>query len=852
MTLPMFLNGNGKAERRGNGSAQKLANECRPSNAVMRCDRPVQQRMRGTDRFITVGCKQCWPCVQSKKNDKTGRLLAEAMGAVRVDMWTPTYGNKTAHSRYGSKVRQAEDAQKFMKAYRERERRGLRAYNRLERKLALSEGRQPRLVDVSRTYLKFEVVSELGSKFQRAHFHILVFHLPHFPVRRSALIQGKSAVRPEGLERVWDLPFEAGPIPRRLPEGANDPELLDFRVTGSQVHNLWPNGFINVECASHDMSAVDVWGLSRPKEKPMTAVMQHVQYLFKYMDKAVTARWFGRTRKLTAEQLEEQKDRDQRGRGGRTVHRLGSRGIGCEFALAFAEAHANAGVPLHNLHFTVPGITIKRNVNLMVDVDEKMQRRRVPDEIRFGALRDMEKLVFQMQGGMFTSCVDHYMAIMEGKGAGDIRRMGPVAAKRKRALEVRSMNDRIRTEGEFVRGHCYGMGYLTRQWLLETKRTAGELAASVADYILREDWLPEFVWPVEPVRGYRQTEEHVTRRKLEHQGFEFKDEFEKLDEVRECAAMVEEFWRRLGLHRGRVLKTKKAFSLQKELVFGPRGAPEIVLGPRADEPMQRRAEEVFERAERKYREKCDEFEGRDFDDEALRRLFEDYRIAADNVLVERSPVLVPPEGAVRCGLIGHERAMRWLNFSHAYEFPRRREELIERYCIVRFLAPDRRLLITPDGRVLYQEKKRSERKRRVEREIINAALTFKECSNRQGPKRLRCGNCYDCLTPIQGNAERHNFEEWVECEKWASVHVQSREELDLVFAGLLETPLADGMQPEVFNSSLPRPFFKAWGSEVCPVRERVLALSSEFENSALFVSKQKKSYPALSSPAVAG
>lgn len=237
MTLPMTIQTKSAPDR-------ALSGLSKPTNSNLRCKTPVQVRISGEDqgtpdKFITRPCRECWHCVTAEKNNIVGKLLAEATECTRIDLWTLTYSGKGPESRLGAKVRLPQHIQKFQKAMRERERRAIRKYNRREKKAAEAEGRDPKLIDATKSYIRFYPVFEFGSKNGRGHWHCFVFYRSHFPVRIDALAGTAEAI-PATAKRVW-MPDEIlGAATDTLPPDANNPEVVDWRVRehGSQTHAL--------------------------------------------------------------------------------------------------------------------------------------------------------------------------------------------------------------------------------------------------------------------------------------------------------------------------------------------------------------------------------------------------------------------------------------------------------------------------------------------------------------------------------------------------------------------------------------------------------------------------------------
>lgn len=672
------------------GSNYDNANLSKPSNAVLRCANPstvrIMSRKEGTrDKFITRRCRECWQCVTSQQNDIVGRMLAQSAVTQSIEMWTLTYDGKTPESRIGAKQRIPAHVQKFQKAMRQRERRGLSAYNKREKQRAKDQGREPKLIPTGQSYIKFFPVFEFGSKNGRGHFHVMVFFESHHEVPLNVMSTHGPDVCPETARRVWDLPNVRGAETPTLPPDANNPNLVDYRVRqdGSQLHALWPHGFVNIECVTHDKRAVDYGGNPVERRKPSEQVVKSMFYMLKYLSKPNTKH---KDCHLNDQELAEQASNLKKARGGNSMYRTGSRGLGYAFARAFGTKHASAGVPLNHVHFRVMGANVPRTNASMAKFTRKVERAvgvsKAPQYII-----EAQRMVFQMQGGMACIAADTYIEISKAKKKAD-EALGEVGLMRLRQLEAKKANDWLRSaEGRFRRKTARQLTPVDQAWLEQKLKRANPLASSMLSGGFFDKQMPTCILPPEPYLGYILGEDTVPDfGVLKAKGVTANTELEKLEATVEAISIVGDVYRHVKTDAARYQSAKQAASGCFD-VAQPHVA--AYARPVNDEYTQAIYEQTV----------SEEWEKHLSGDKDASDLLFALEVARGHLYrPQQKPWSFSEYDAPkRLGLL-------WLNFSDQYWFPRQRERHIELYCAVRYVSKSRRLVITPDGRILMGRK----------------------------------------------------------------------------------------------------------------------------------------------------
>ena len=682
-------------------SAQtSLGNISRPSNAVLACANPVQQQISslkdGTrPAFVKTRCQKCWACVTTKKNILLGRYLAECATVERIELWTLTYGSATPEARLGAKQRCIEHVQKFQKAVRQREQRGLRTYNRRETKAAAADGREPRLVDLKQSYVTFHPVFEFGSANGRGHFHVVLFWHSHFPIAEHVLSQQEPPVCPELARRVWELKRIVSPPTPKRPPGARDPDVIDWRVQkdGSQTHGLWPYGLVNIECLSHDLRASDRHGRSAPRRSSTTEIQEGLRYTLKYLDKPDTDK-FGKP--LSETELGEQDARLANAKGGSRLFRTGSQGMGKRYAKAWGRLLAFKGVPLNHVHFRVSGVNVKRGLASMAKFEAKLRSRNLTETQILAYTLDAQKLTFQMHGAMRDACVDAYLDAQADKGTPQ-GALGDVGLARLRQLAAKKKNEQLRSvECEFQRAITRDLTPTDQSWM------AGEIAklSNCAQEMLDTGWdaasrlkrwtLPVRILPPEPFEGFQLSERPVpTPAWLKMNGIGRRTEIEKLGAVLAAIGYVERVYSRNWVDPFKLQTEKHKASRIGDLgmEFVPHERRRLIVNQDAV------TQAIFEENERAAYGAFMDGTG-DYDD---------CRLASQAARGRAKPPEFDAWSCVENG-VPSELRLRWLNHSDQYEFEKQRERHVQRYCLVHQVDPDRRLIVTPDGRVLFGSK----------------------------------------------------------------------------------------------------------------------------------------------------
>lgn len=664
----------------------KLGNISKPSNAVLKCVNPQTVRIKakkdGTrDKYISRRCRSCWQCVTSQQNDIVGKLLAQSAVTARIELHTLTYDDNSPESRLGSKQRIPAHLQKFQKALRQREQRGLTAYNKAEKKRAALEGREPRLIDKSRSYIKFFPVFEFGTKNGRGHWHVMIFFESHFELPFHAFNSLEPEVCPSAAKRVWDPPSVRGAETKTLPPDANNPDVIDYRVKehGSQKHSLWPHGFVNIECVSHDMRATDYGGNPVDARKPSEGVVSSMFYLLKYLSKPDTKY---KDHELTEEELDEQNKTLKKARGGNQMYRTGSQGLGRAFAREFARRHADNGVPLNHIHFKVSGANVPRTHASLTRFRAKL----VASMGEINAeqyLIEAQKMVFQMQGGMAAIAADTYLEIALAKGKKNDA-LGDVAQMRLRQLEAKKANEWLRSaEGKFRRKVAREVTLIDKVKFDVALRDCHPMVQQMLSGGFFGNSLPSCILPPEPYMGFIIGEGAVPDfAVLKAQGCTANTELEKLEATVDAVKIVSDLYKSIKYDSAKYQTEKSKQSGQWDCA-SPYIPPTIKTN--RDEYTQAIYEQTL----------TEEWEAHFAGCGHASDLLYALELARGHVhRSDRKPWSFNEfDAPQRLGLL-------WLNHSDQYMFTLQRERHIKKYCAVRYLSEDQRLIITPDGRIL--------------------------------------------------------------------------------------------------------------------------------------------------------
>jgi len=673
-----------------------LGNVSKPANTVLACETPIQVRISGQkegtrSKYVKTRCRKCWKCIKTEQLKLLGRYLAECTTAQRVEFWTLTYHGRTEESLLGSKQRCVKHLQDWQKRIRQRERRGLNTYNRREKKAAKVDGREPQLVETKRSYCTFHPVFEFGTKKGRGHFHCVIFWHSHFPTTEGITVDQSPEIVPRSARRVWDLPNIKGPRYPTLPPNANDPECIDWRCDkdGSQLHSTWEHGNLNIKCSSHDMQAVDAWGASAPRRLPNSEIQGALNYTLKYLAKPDTNR---DGKPLDEGQLAAQDEQIKLAKGGSRLYRTGSRSMGTRFAKEYGERLANYGVPMEHVHFRVEGVNMGRSRASLAKFEANLKAHTTDARYVQSQLLNAQRVVFQMQGAMRDVAVDAYLEIMLAKSKKEAA-LGDVAIARLRQLAAKEFNAELRSQEKQFHRTCARRMSKVEQMLMADKLDALTPCASE----MLDQWagprhqrdhmtLPQRILPPEPFEGYVMSEKEVPSFKLlKAKGIERRTELEKLAATREAIAFVKEAYKLSPIDREKYQEQKRFASCVESLARAYINRAERWKRPNQDEVTQSIFRDTKEEMLEGYRDGTNTYEA--------------FELAAKYV----EGVEAVPEfklGATVEDGIPAARRLAWLNYSDAYDFPEQRERHIKAHCAVRDLGKGRRLVITPDGRVL--------------------------------------------------------------------------------------------------------------------------------------------------------
>ena len=568
----------------------------------------------------------------------------------------------------GSKLRVVDHIQKFQMAYRQRERRAIRRYNK-----SAKGKRNP--VDASRSYLKFFVAFEQGKKgTKRSHWHVICMAESHFPIPLEELAHGEPARTMPQAKRVWDHPIITGPITPKRPAGARDPEVFDFRVNAdaNQDVSLWPHGQCNVKRLTHNMN--DLYG---PVLKSMHDLSKTIDYVSKYFHKGLPKR--GDMAKLGDPQTHEIERRKLSDFGEKDTQRTCSRGIGHRYAKAFGQTAAIHGMPLADVNFRISGFEFWRSPKSEYEFQQSIMRSGASEMTAF-TLTD-RRIVFQMRGAMRRQAFDAYHHVMRKK-----RPDRPIDEKRY--------------------GDAYHLGLMEK----ETAELRDFLNSHEAKTIR---WnqpktavpLPEAV----PLVDVYKTDDQGNLMEPKSKKYKAADCFRSP-------------WDRLQERRSQIKAVRAAYdtaSQNTELAFGRVKAfvsglyPEDILTDCLYE-----ARPIYER---------DRFK-REIDADALHVLLQETALAAENgdsyakdclqwlkefQTVKERDAFELPRGTVHHDLVPATRLLAWVNHSEDYEFPWLRERFIDMFCTVETIDPECRIISARSGRQILQRLITSDEKRSV-------------------------------------------------------------------------------------------------------------------------------------------
>jgi len=732
-------------------------------------------------KYIETRCLRCWQCVTSKKNDISGKLLAEAAVCAEVWMLTCTYDPNTPQGELGAKIRIPEHVKTMLTRLRQQERRRIRKYNKDETKAAELDGRKPELVDPSRTYITYRQVYELGSENLRGHFHVMIFFQSHFPVELGGADFANVKVCPDQARRVWIPDQIYGPRAPRLPKTANDPSVIDWRVEKSQRHHSWDHGFINAECLSHDKRCEQYKLDPIQHKKPIAELAKGITYMNKYLDPAET-KWKDRDR--TEEEKKELREKLHKARGGELLHRAGSQRLGREYAEAYGRAMASAGVPLQHVHFRAPGITVPRSHKALTKLEMKLRQHFSGSALQ-QHMHQAHQMVFQMQGGMLKSCVEEYVRLSQAKGRKE-QAYGDVAHMWLRQTQLRKYNEWLRSdEGVFRRHVARDMDAMDTVKIAAIRSDYSKAVNDMVTIVPTERngvrSLPVRVLPPEPFSVPLDFEPPPNRDQRKAQGIETYEEYDKLIQVRQAGELL-----------GRVYNLVKIDPYKYNVAKANISRLSSVHVPwenTGDKPTE-------------YRTTPDKVYWHNLQ-AAIQSEFEKFlagdRSASDHMdaMIAMRGNPIPKQLALPWSVAQNQASarltLRWLNYSDQYEYPQQRERLLQQFCAVRDLTRTRRVVITPDGRVLMQIKAR-----------VNTRMA----------------------APSQRYRAVNHFVRQV--DKWGSREIKSSMELAAFKAGRVDRfglrSIHHGSDP-IFKASS-APFLNEWAMAPNELQREVLALPS--------------------------
>jgi len=642
------------------------------ASARLRCTSPTEFGLK-TGRAkksvpIPTVCGRCYACVQNRELDAIGRAACQSLESARIDFLTLTYDSrKGVHERAAALVRMTSDLQNFKKRLRRKENYELTKYNARETDLAQSERRPARLVDTSRSYIKFMDAFERGSTgTKRSHWHVLVFWESHFPVPDDLVLSGNPHACMSAAARVWDIPQIYGPqTPGRPPEAEN-PEIIDHRVQrksvkgknqiANQPWGLWPHGNVVFDSCTHDVTQTNL------PLKSLEQIGASVKYLQKYQRKAI---YVPRGKSdvpqedwTPKEQALHQASLDQ------GVQRTESRQVGHRFARLKGQRQGVYGVQFHDMIYRIDGFHMKTRPITVHKHQSKF--------IAAGMSQVLaERLTDTRQPFEFRGA--HAQAVFEGY-----------------------CQARVPIIGKAVDPYKCGDAYLAADMKKKSQEFREYLKAKPAvlrralHATTRAEPLQDELTPVEvfvyDAKGCRKT------------GPNNRDAMRPIaDRHRERMAEIDYLRNRYeSVDMSRALRTVKR-------IVGLTPLAELETETRFANRTHADRERWSRRPDARHYwnvigdlgEKSDKG-----DFEAQETL--EYLENANRV--QEMIALNLPRHSLSHPLVPDDMLMRWVNTSYDYSFPALREMLIAKYCRVIEHDPERRTLITPQGDVLIQRK----------------------------------------------------------------------------------------------------------------------------------------------------
>ena len=651
-------------------------------SAQPRCSNPYRLNIQSDVGEVVpypARCGWCWGCEQLRENDLVGQAAAQSLSCTHVDFVTFTYDSKRGvEARVGAKIRMPEHIKGVIQRLRQRERRGIATYNRRETKAALKDGREPQLVDNSRSYIKYVAVHEFGSKAtKRSHWHVLLFYESHWPIRHEILALADPKETMPHASRVWNPPEIVGPFTRRRPPTAEDGSVIDFRVRGragkdgkhkkaNQEWDVWPYGQVNVERVTHDPNNL-VDGKPSPKEPEELA--NGVKYLFKYMRKNVkTPKRAPGQKSYPSQWTPEQVHEFEESKANRHVSRTRARALGSEYAVAWAEQMSAKGAQIKDFCFRIKGHNMRRDFRSTVRYQHKLKNSGVSDSIA-ETVTERRKL-FEMRGAMRETAYAAYADAWRRKRKKetlDLGLLGPLAYQCQMKRESEEFNEFLRSEkAAFLR-------------FVEQKN--------------KFSTLPETLPPVHVYARNKNGDlldgEMVNGRRKE---VKFRKPEDRLAERRRQIEGIRRRYEEVASDSRKYQRFKNEVS--KEAVQGWLTEVQYAERPEFERERFRRKVDA-EHIERVVQETRN---AAFLSDEA----FEEMQFLADYLTVKERDEFGRPRHDIWHDLVGNSVLWKWLNQSDDYNWRQRREEMTFQFCAVDHLTPEKRVIVNPHGEVFIQ------------------------------------------------------------------------------------------------------------------------------------------------------
>lgn len=330
-------------------------------------------------------------------------------------MLTLTYDDNRGHEAWaGARARNVAHMQKFKKVLRRRQTYGMAKYNENEAERAKAEGREPRLiVNPDQSRMKFLDAYEFGKKADRGHFHVIVLMESQFDVPNDRYMSNSVKEGLRMAEQVFELPQVYGPrAASRADTLADDPTCYDHRADGNQEWNVWPYGQVRIDNLTHETRDPSGQKVLKHDLDLSPAIDYATKYVVKGMAE-IPKGWHWDQKSWNEGQVEE-----FLGMPRPSIIRSMSQGVGYPYARAYGEAAGNAGVGLPHYRYRIDEIRAPRKKSSDIQYRNKLEA----SGLDFTAAYQLteQRRQFEMTGAMRKHAFKAYHRIVTAK-LGDTR-----------------------------------------------------------------------------------------------------------------------------------------------------------------------------------------------------------------------------------------------------------------------------------------------------------------------------------------------------------------------------------------------------------------------------------------------